>query len=66
MQFTPQQLAGAQRYGSKTRIGNWFEDLCIEDAKKLDMDCHQKAFHQLKEKLNHCTQMVSSSMKYNF
>ncbi|CAM9335239.1 unnamed protein product [Scytosiphon promiscuus] len=26
MQFTPQQMAGAQRYGSQTRIGNWYED----------------------------------------
>jgi len=58
MQFTPQQLAGAQRYGSKTRIGNWLEDLCIEDAKKLDMNYHQKAFNRLKMKLEHCTQRV--------
>ena len=33
MQFTPQQLAGGLRYGSKTRIGNWQEDVVLEEAK---------------------------------
>ena len=33
MQFTPQQLAGAQRYMSKTRVGNWLEDMCLEEEK---------------------------------
>ena len=33
MQFTPQQLAGGLRYGSKTRIGNWHEDVVLEEAK---------------------------------
>lgn len=42
MQFTPQQLAGAQRYGSKTRIGNWAEDVHLEDTKIAE-------FRQLKE-----------------
>lgn len=36
MQFTPQQLQGAGRYGSKTLIGNWFEDQCAEEAKHAD------------------------------
>jgi len=33
MQFTPQQLAGAQRYGSNTRIGNWLEDCKLKETK---------------------------------
>ncbi|CAM9350177.1 unnamed protein product [Pylaiella littoralis] len=33
MQFTPQQMAGAQRYGSQTRIGNWYEDERLEEGR---------------------------------
>lgn len=36
MQFTPQQLAGAQRYGAKTRVGNWLEDMTLEEEKLSD------------------------------
>ncbi len=36
MNFTPQQLAGGVRYGSKTRVGNWLEDVCLEEAKFAD------------------------------
>ena len=36
MQFTPQQLAGAQRYGPRTRVGNWQEDCILEEAKIAD------------------------------
>ena len=31
MQFTPQQLAGAGRYNSTTRIGNWNEDVVLNE-----------------------------------
>ncbi|KAJ1463262.1 hypothetical protein M885DRAFT_504881 [Pelagophyceae sp. CCMP2097] len=43
MQFTPQQLAGAQRYGSKTRVGNWQEDKCLEETKLKDFRSSQFA-----------------------
>ncbi|OWZ24564.1 hypothetical protein PHMEG_000388 [Phytophthora megakarya] len=33
MQFTPQQLVGAGRYAPTTRIGNWNEDLMLEEAR---------------------------------
>lgn len=33
MQFTPQQLAGGGRYSSKTKIGNWSEDLSLQDVR---------------------------------
>ncbi len=36
MNFTPQQLAGGVRYGSKTRVGNWLEDVCLEETKFAD------------------------------
>jgi len=43
MQFTPQQLAGAQRYGHRTRIGNWLEDSQLEECKVADFrDKRQK------------------------
>ena len=36
MNFTPQQLSGGVRYGSKTRVGNWLEDVCLEECKYAD------------------------------
>jgi hypothetical protein len=33
MQFTPQQLAGGGRYSSKTKIGNWSEDLSLQEVR---------------------------------
>jgi len=33
MQFTPQQSAGGGKYHYKTKIGNWLEDLEIEEMK---------------------------------
>lgn len=27
MYYTPQQLSGGPRYGAKTRVGNWSEDV---------------------------------------
>lgn len=36
MQFTPQQLTGGPRYQHKCRIGNWSEDLELEEIKLKD------------------------------
>jgi len=36
MQFTPQQLTGGPRYQHKVRIGNWSEDLELEEIKLKD------------------------------
>lgn len=33
MQFTPQQLAGGHKYSSKTKIGNWQEEIALEESK---------------------------------
>lgn len=43
MQFTPQQLAGAQRYGSNTRIGNWLEDCKLKETKIAEF-CEAKEY----------------------
>lgn len=36
MQFTPQQLTGGPKYNHKVRVGNWSEDLELEDIKIKD------------------------------
>jgi len=36
MQFTPQQLTGGPRYQHRVRIGNWSEDLELEEIKLKD------------------------------
>jgi len=33
MQFTPQQASGGPKYNHKTKIGNWLEDLELEEMK---------------------------------
>ena len=59
MQFTPQQLAGAQRYGNKTRIGNWFEDLCIEESKRNEFKHQRNASLAFEQKTNVFNKFVS-------
>ena len=36
MNFTPQQLAGGASYNCKTRVGNWHEDVCLQETKFAD------------------------------
>jgi hypothetical protein len=36
MQFTPQQLTGGPKYNHRTRMGNWSEDLELEEIKVKD------------------------------
>jgi len=36
MQFTPQQLTGGAKYGSQCRIGNWSEDIELDEIKLKD------------------------------
>jgi hypothetical protein len=33
MQFTPQQLSGAGKYAHSVRIGNWNEDIVLEEVR---------------------------------
>ncbi len=36
MQFTPQQMRGGGRYKNCTRLGNWFEEIAVEESKLAD------------------------------
>jgi hypothetical protein len=47
MNFTPQQLAGGVRYGSKTRVGNWLEDVCLEVSSFIPPFCFLAPTHAL-------------------
>mmetsp|Transcript_36076 Transcript_36076/g.107898 ORF Transcript_36076/g.107898 Transcript_36076/m.107898 type:complete len:88 (-) Transcript_36076:1696-1959(-) len=55
--FTPQQLRGGQRYGNRTKIGNWQEELCLVDEKKKERD--ESHHGQFEEKIRQCTSPVS-------
>ncbi|KAJ0392727.1 hypothetical protein P43SY_009112 [Pythium insidiosum] len=58
MQFTPQQLVGAGRYAPATRIGNWNEDLMLEEARMKEFQLRKLqgsllATHKLKHDFLH-------------
>jgi len=65
MQFTPQQLAGAGRYGAKTRIGNWQEDVELETTKFKNYAANKAkgklATNHRQHKVNTCSQTVPHS-----
>ncbi|TMW68723.1 hypothetical protein Poli38472_006191 [Pythium oligandrum] len=42
MQFTPQQLVGAGRYAPVTRLGNWNEDLMLEEARMKEFQLRKR------------------------
>jgi hypothetical protein len=58
MQFTPQQLVDAGRYAPATRIGNWNEDLMLEEARLKEFQLRKAqgsllATHKLKHDFLH-------------
>uniref|UniRef100_A0A6U4K496 EF-hand domain-containing protein n=1 Tax=Phaeomonas parva TaxID=124430 RepID=A0A6U4K496_9STRA len=64
MQFTPQQLQGAARYGSKTLIGNWYEEQCLDETKYADFrgERNQASSTQMRRyKFDKCKQRVPHS-----
>lgn len=65
MQFTPQQLAGAGRYGPKTRIGNWQEDVELDETKFMDYAANKAkgklASNHRQNKMNKCNAKVPHS-----
>jgi len=65
MQFTPQQLAGAGRYNSKTRIGNWLEDVELDETKHKDYAASKAAgklvTNARMDKFSKCNQRVPHS-----
>lgn len=62
MQFTPQQLAGAGRYTAHTLIGNWNEDVQLEETKYKDYaarkDHGEVAAQGMQQKLEITSQRV--------
>lgn len=62
MQFTPQQLSGGPKFSSSTRIGNWQEEVSLEEAKLADFRNRSHggnlAIRQLETKMSVCTQKV--------
>lgn len=65
MQFTPQQLSGGPKFSSSTRIGNWQEEVSLEEAKLTDFRKRSNhgnlAIRQLEGKMSLCTQRVGLS-----
>eukprot|EP00903_Cladosiphon_okamuranus_P012722 g11894.t1 len=65
MQFTPQQMAGAQRYGSQTRIGNWYEDERLAEGRFAAFADKKErkllASDYRRKKMDTCMQKVSLS-----
>lgn len=62
MQFTPQQLSGGPKFSSTTRIGNWQEEVALEEAKLADFRKRSKggnlAIRRLENKMEICTVKV--------
>lgn len=65
MQFTPQQLAGGAKYSSVTRIGNWQEEIALEEAKQDNFRKRSAAgnlsLRKLENKVAVCTEIVPHS-----
>lgn len=65
MQFTPQQLAGGARFSSTTRVGNWLEDVQLEETKIAEFrrrkETGQLALGFRQAKANTCNQPVPHS-----
>jgi Ca2+-binding EF-hand superfamily protein len=65
MQFTPQQLAGGPKFSSMTRIGNWQEEIALEESK---VDNFRKrsatgnlSLRKLESKVSTCSEIVPHS-----
>mmetsp|Transcript_448 Transcript_448/g.849 ORF Transcript_448/g.849 Transcript_448/m.849 type:complete len:513 (+) Transcript_448:105-1643(+) len=62
MQFTPQQLAGGQKFSSVTRIGNWMEEIAIEEARLKEFQNNSSGgslnLRKQQQKIAKCTQLV--------
>lgn len=65
MQFTPQQLAGGPKFSPTTRIGNWQEELSMEEAKIENFQKRSAtgslSLRKLERKMAVCTEVVPHS-----
>lgn len=62
MQFTPQQLAGGAKFSSVTRIGNWQEEIALEESKienfKKRSAAGSLSLRKLENKTTACNELV--------
>eukprot|EP01033_Poteriospumella_lacustris_P014585 gene14585-10428_t len=62
MQFTPQQLAGGPKFSSVTRIGNWQEEIALEESKvdnfRTKSNMGNLSLRKLESKVATCSQIV--------
>jgi len=62
MQFTPQQLAGGPKFSPVTRIGNWLEELSLEEAKVSNFQSRSSngnlALRKMEIKIGVCSEIV--------
>jgi len=62
MQFTPQQLAGGPKFSPVTRIGNWQEELALEEAKIANFESRSAtgslSLRKMQLKLSVCNELV--------
>lgn len=62
MQFTPQQLAGGPKFSPVTRIGNWLEELSLEEAKVSNFQTRSSngnlALRKMEIKIAVCSEIV--------
>lgn len=62
MQFTPQQLAGGPKFSPVTRIGNWLEELSLEEAKVSNFQTRSSngnlALRKMEIKIGVCSEIV--------
>ena len=62
MQFTPQQMSGGPKFSSSTRVGNWYEDKALDNAKIMEFkDRASKGnllLRKLRDKVSRCSQLV--------
>ena len=67
MNFTPQQLAGGVRYGSKTLVGNWLEDVKLSECKYSDFQRSRAegslVMGKFNEKVAVCTEVVPHTFR---
>lgn len=62
MQFTPQQLAGGPRFSSLTRIGNWQEEIALDEAKVSNFQSRSSSgsllLRKMELKISICSEIV--------
>lgn len=65
MQFTPQQMTGGPKFSSSTRIGNWFEEIAVEESKLTEFQTKsakgQLYLRKQQAKIEKCNQSVAHS-----